>query len=86
MNYAIPAYGRPPLDALPDDGFIRQKTLIGTGLAPFSPTTLWRKVSTGEFPKPVKLSDQITAWRVSDIKEWAKDPAGYVATAVGGTK
>lgn len=82
MNFhATTAAVRPPLDALADNGFIRQKPLIASGLAPFSVTTLWRKVQAGTFPKPIKLSGQITAWRVSDIKEWAKDPAGYAATS-----
>ena len=84
--HAITAAGRPPLEALPDDGFIRQKPLINKGLAPFSATTLWRKVQAGTFPKPIKLSDQITAWRVSDIKEWAKDPAGYATSVKEGSK
>lgn len=61
-------------------GFIRQKTLLKDVL-PFSAATLWRLVNTGKFPKPVKVTDQITAWRVSDITTWAKDPSGYVATA-----
>ena len=85
-THATTAAGRPPLEALPDDGFIRQKPLINTGLAPFSATTLWRKVQAGTFPKPIKLSDQITAWRVSDIKEWAKDPAGYAVPTTEGSK
>lgn len=84
--HAISATSRSPLEALPDDSFIRQKPLIATGLAPFSATTLWRKVQAGTFPKPIKLSDQITAWRVSDIKEWAKDPAGYTTSVKEGSK
>lgn len=60
-------------------GFVRQKALL-KDLLPFSAATLWRLVNTGKFPKPVKVTDQITAWRVSDITAWAKNPAGYVAT------
>lgn len=85
-SHATPAACRSPLDAFPDNGFIRQKPLIATGLAPFSATTLWRKVQAGTFPKPIKLSEQITAWRVSDIKEWAKDPSNYTASTTEGSK
>lgn len=58
------------------NSFIRQKLLL-TEYVPFSAATLWRLVNAGKFPKPVKVTDQITAWRVSDIENWASDPAGY---------
>jgi prophage regulatory protein len=57
------------LDDLPTDGFIRQAQLI-PNIVPFSSATLWRQVKSGEFPKPVKLSIRITAWRVQDVREW----------------
>lgn len=41
-----------------------------TGLVPFSSATLWRKVNAGEFPKPVKLSERVTAWRFEDVRAW----------------
>jgi hypothetical protein len=37
------------------------------GLVPFSSATLWRKVKSGEFPAPVKLSERITAWKTSAV-------------------
>ena len=49
--------------------YIRQSELIPHYL-PFSPATLWRKIKNGSFPKPVKLSDRITAWRADDVLEW----------------
>jgi len=39
-------------------------------IVPFAPSTVWRKVKEGHFPKPVKLSDQITVWRKEDIRLW----------------
>ena len=33
------------------------------GIVPFSSATLWRKVKTGAFPSPVKLSERVTAFR-----------------------
>jgi len=64
-------------DRLSDAGFIRLALLIGIGVIPFSESTLWRKVKAGEFPQPVKISSHITAWRVSEIRTWAIDPAAY---------
>ena len=54
---------------LPATGYIRQSQLI-PNIVPFSSATLWRKVKTGSFPSPVKLSERITAWRVEDIRAW----------------
>lgn len=61
---------------LPDTGFIRQAQLVGNkgkgiaGVIPFSPATLWRKVGSGDFPAPIKLSVGITAWKVEDVRAW----------------
>ncbi|EXR50730.1 prophage CP4-57 regulatory family protein [Acinetobacter baumannii 1391434] len=29
-------------------------------------------VKRGEFPSPVKLSERVSAWRSTDLVEWAK--------------
>jgi len=43
-----------------------------------SPATIWRKSNKqGTFPKPVKLSAGVTAWRNSDLAEWEQDPLNY---------
>lgn len=61
---------------LPETGFIRQAQLLGNkskgilGVIPFSSSTLWRKVGSGDFPAPVKLSVGVTAWRVEDVRTW----------------
>ena len=54
---------------LPATGYIRQSQLIPI-IVPFSPATLWRKVKAGEFPRPVKLSKRVSAWRVEEIRSW----------------
>lgn len=59
-------------DDLPDAGFIRKAQLIPDVL-PISPSTLWRKCKSGEFPKPVKLSNRVTAWRVGDVRQWLQE-------------
>jgi prophage regulatory protein len=53
------------------NSFIRQKQLLLK--LPFSAPTLWRKVKAGTFPKPVKLGENITAWRIEDIDAWVKE-------------
>lgn len=40
------------------------------GMVPFSSATLWRKVKSGDFPAPVKLSDRVTAWKIQDVHAW----------------
>lgn len=64
-------------DQLPDSGWVRESQLVqspkrpGNGAPlPFSAPTLWRMVRTGKFPKPHKLSTRVTAWRVSQVREW----------------
>ena len=61
-------------DDLPASGFIRIAQLI-PNVVPFSQATLWRKCQTGEFPKPVKLSERVTGWRVSEVRDWLEAQA-----------
>jgi len=69
----------PKFDDLPAAGFVRQSEVIPSPV-PISSATLWRKVRSGEFPAPVKLSERVTAWRVADVRRFleaqaAKPPA-----------
>lgn len=57
------------LGELPATGYVRQSQLI-PAIIPFSSATLWRKVKAGQFPRPVKLSERVTAWRVDDVRAW----------------
>ena len=79
MNQPVFLYTLQGLDGYSDDAFIRLKQLIDLHVIPFSASTYWRKVKQGDFPPPVKISEQITATRVKDIREWANDPVGYRA-------
>ncbi len=56
-------------DALSDAAYIRQPEMLAH-VVPISPATLWRKCKCGQFPKPVKLSVQVSAWRVGDVRAW----------------
>ncbi|MFZ2171739.1 MAG: AlpA family phage regulatory protein [Methylococcaceae bacterium] len=56
------------------DGFLRLWQIIGnkkTNIPPLIPigrTTFLNGVKSGKYPKPVKLGERTTAWRVSDIR------------------
>ena len=65
------------IQGLPDYSFLRQKDLHALKVIPFSSATLWRMVRSGSFPQPVKISPQITAWRVYQVKQWSLDPVGW---------
>jgi prophage regulatory protein len=67
----------PSFDDLPDSAFIRIAQLVQNpkrpkraAPLPFSAPTLLRRVKDSSFPKPVKLSMRVTAWRVSDVRAW----------------
>lgn len=53
---------------LPLTGYIRQPDVLA--VYPVSASTLWRHVNAGKFPKPVKLSERVTAWRAEDVRAW----------------
>lgn len=61
---------------IPATGYVRLATLLGDArkgiraIIPFSRATLYRKVKSGDFPSPVKLSERISAWRVEEIQAW----------------
>ena len=67
----------PSFDTLPDSALIRESHLVQSPKRPDRPTplpfsapTLWRKVKAGTFPKPIKLSERITAWKVGEVRAW----------------
>lgn len=55
--------------SIPAVGFLRQRDIIGS-IVPVGASTLWRWVNAGTFPKPVKLSERVTAWRCEDVHAW----------------
>lgn len=67
----------PSFDTLPDSAFIREAQLVqspkrpgATAPLPFSAPTLWRKVKDCTFPKPHRLSERVTAWKVGEVRAW----------------
>ncbi len=66
--------------SLPAEGFIRQAQLLSPGPVSWSAATLWRKVRSGDFPAPIKLSERITAWRVEDVRDWINNQGHKTAS------
>ena len=45
-----------------------------------SKATLYRMISSGAFPRPIKLGERAVGWRRKDIEDWfaSREPAGTV--------
>lgn len=62
---------------MPETGYVRLPQIVGDSKAdppipaiiPVSKSTWWAGVKSGRYPKPVKLSERCTAWRVEDIRD-----------------
>ena len=57
---------------LPEAGFIRLPTVLI--FIPVGKSTWWEGVKSGRFPKPIKLSTRVAAWRVEDIRSLIENP------------
>jgi predicted DNA-binding transcriptional regulator AlpA len=55
-------------DDLPNDAFVRERTLLEQVL-PFSKQTLWRRIKDGTFPPPKKFG-AVTAWQVGLVRAY----------------
>ena len=57
-----------------ENRLIRMKELASTrstpGMMPMCAETIWAMVKRGKFPEPVKFSDRVTAWRMSDVNAY----------------
>lgn len=56
--------------------YIRIRELASTpdrpGMLPVAAATIWRWVARGEFPQPVKLGPQTTAWPVEAVEQFLR--------------
>ena len=59
-------------------GFSRIREVLT--FVPFSRATLWRRVRTGEFPRPVRVAG-ISCWRNKDLLAWIDAQAGAAEVA-----
>ncbi len=57
---------------LPQTGFVRVPEILK--IFPIGKSTWWQGVKDGRFPKPVKLGQRTTAWRVEDIRALIENP------------
>jgi len=59
---------------LPEAGFLRIWQIVGNkktntpALIPISRTSFLNGVKSGKYPKPVKLGERTTAWKIEDIR------------------
>lgn len=54
---------------LPDEALIRLRQMLELHVVPYSASTLWRQCKSKNFPRPIKVSAGVTAWRVGDIRQ-----------------
>ncbi len=45
------------------------------GLIGVSDKTIWQWVKKDQFPAPIKLSDGVTVWRMSEVLKWINSQA-----------
>ncbi len=56
----------PEMRELPRDGLLRIKQVLL--FVPVSRSGWWQGVKEGRYPKPLKLSQRVTVWKVADIR------------------
>ena len=69
------------MNTLPETGVLRLPQIIGDkstdpptpAIIPLSKSSIWQMVKEGRFPRPVKLGERCTAWRVEDLRQWIQD-------------
>lgn len=69
-------------NSLPEVGYLRLHQILGKpkagipAIIPVSKSTWWAGVKAGLYPKPVKLSERCTAWKVEDIRALIEKAGG----------
>lgn len=57
----------PALENIPSEALLRVKQVLK--YIPVSRSHWWQGVKEGRYPKPIKLSERVTVWRASDIRQ-----------------
>ena len=57
--------------SLPETGFVRLPQILS--VFPVSRSTWWAGVKSQRYPAPVKLGENITAWKAEDIHKLIKE-------------
>ena len=64
------------LHTIPETGFVRLPQVLA--VIPLGKTSWWAGVKSGRFPKPIKLSENCTAWRAEDIHKLIRELSEHV--------
>lgn len=51
-----------------DEALLTIKTV--SAITALSSPTIYRRLATGDFPKPIRLSTRCTRWRAGDVRDW----------------
>lgn len=65
---SLPADVLANFDKLPDCAFVRLP-VVRALFGGCSASTVWRGVKTGSIPKPVPLTERMTAWNVGELRQ-----------------
>ena len=61
----------------PEIGFLRLRDVIGgkdnPSIIPVSRSSWYKGIAEGRYPKPVKLGERMSAWRVEDIRKLVEE-------------
>lgn len=45
------------------------------------PRSVWRMAQTGEIPQPIRLSERVVRWRLSDLRDYLDEKAAGARSA-----
>lgn len=68
----------PEIQELPQTGLLRIKQVLR--FVPVSRSNWWAGVKSGKYPKPMKLSERVTVWKLSDIRDLVEGVQQYHPT------
>lgn len=63
----------------PTSGFLRAAQIIPK-MIPVSRSTFFSWVAADKFPRPIKLSERVTVWRVAEVESWIEQQGQTQAT------
>lgn len=66
---------------MPHNHFLTEKSV--SQITTFSRATINRKVASGEFPKPLWISERRKVWKASDVSDWMAAQTILVAGRFG---
>lgn len=49
------------------NGFLREKDILQPGILPISRSSFRRMIARKEFPKPLKISERMSAWPAATV-------------------